>query len=88
MKKIDITKLSIEYYHKNKKYYRIIYNDTKSKKNMFYSDPDIKEISKQTAMNWVKKGARLYEYRYWDEWNGYEYNCNLDWSAGEYSNDK
>lgn len=71
MKKIDITKLSIEYYHKTKKYYRVIY-DTISQKCMFYNHPNIKEITMQTAMNWVRKGARLYEWREYDEWRGYD----------------
>lgn len=53
MKKLDVNNIIIEYYHKTKQYYRV---------NNLKHIP----INKNTALNWLKKGARLWEYYNYD----------------------
>lgn len=71
MLKLDIKKMHIEYHHKTKKYYRVIYDPEKSKKNMFDDDVYIKEISSKTANKWIKKGVQLWRFdKIWDDFRG------------------
>lgn len=71
MNKLDINKLHIEYYHKSKQYYRV---DKKQKGMINWSyNWKYKPISHKTAMNWIKKGAKLWEYNSeYDDYRGYD----------------
>lgn len=68
MKKIDPKNVNIEYFHSINTYYRIVRT---KQPNYLPFKLNITKINKETAMNWVKKGAKYKEYNrmsdFWKE---------------------